>query len=128
VRWHGIQPQNKLVEFYRSAAAVVVPSADEGLGLVAVEAMLCETPVVAFESGGLPDVVQHERTGLLVSERSPDTLANAVTELLARDDGGRALGEAGRMHALATFAPESVARRYVDIYRSAIASAHLDHS
>jgi glycosyltransferase involved in cell wall biosynthesis len=117
VRWHGIQPQDKLVEFYRSATAVVVPSADEGLGLVAVEAMLCETPVVAFESGGL-----------LVSERSPATLASAVTELLARADGGRALGEAGRMHALATFAPECVARRYVDIYRSAIASAHLDHS
>jgi glycosyltransferase involved in cell wall biosynthesis len=123
VRWQGVQTQDALVGFYRSATALVVPSADEGLGLVAVEAMLCETPVIAFESGGLPDIVQHKRTGLLVRDRSPDALASAVTQLLERDDRGQALGAAGRMHSLATFAPESVARRYVDIYRTAIASA-----
>jgi len=123
VRWHGSLPQDALVGFYRSATAVIVPSADEGLGLVAVEAMLCETPVVAFESGGLPDVVQHDRTGLLVRERSSEALAEAIKGLLSREDRGRALGGAGRMHALATFAPESVARRYMDIYRAVIASA-----
>jgi glycosyltransferase involved in cell wall biosynthesis len=122
VRWHGSKPQQSLVDFYRSATALVVPSADEGLGLVAVEAMLCETSVVAFESGGLPDVVQHDRTGLLVSERSPDALATAISQMLSRPDRGQALGAAGRMHALATFAPESVARRYIDIYRAAIES------
>lgn len=123
VRWHGSLAQEALVPFYRAATAVIVPSADEGLGLVAVEAMLCETPVVAFESGGLPDVVHHDRTGLLVRERSPAALASAINGLLSREDRGRALGGAGRMHALATFAPESVARRYLDIYRAAIASA-----
>jgi len=123
VRWHGSQPQEELVKFYRAASAVVVPSADEGLGLVAVEAMLCETPVVAFESGGLPDVVQHERTGFLVSDRSPDALAQAISQLRSRADRGQSLGAAGRMHALATFAPESVARRYIEVYRDAIASS-----
>ncbi|MGH7678153.1 MAG: glycosyltransferase [Gemmatimonadaceae bacterium] len=123
VRWHGVLPHSGLVRFYRAASMLVVPSADEGLGLVAAEAMLCETPVVAFESGGLPDVVQHERTGLLVRERSPDALAGAIEQALGMPDGGRSLGAAGRLHALATFAPESVAKRYVDIYRAAIASA-----
>lgn len=123
VRWHGAQPQQALVEFYRSATATVIASIDEGLGLVAVESMLCETPVVAFESGGIPDVVQHDRTGILVRERSVEELASAIESLLARPDRGQALGAAGRLHALATFAPESVARRYIDIYRSAIASA-----
>lgn len=123
VRWHGTQAQQALVDFYRSAAAAVMPSADEGLGLVAVEAMLCETPVVAFESGGIPDVVQHDRTGILVRERSVEALASAIDSMLQRPDRGRELGAAGRMHALGTFAPESVARRYIDIYRSAIASA-----
>lgn len=123
VRFHGARGQHDLANFYRAATALVVPSADEGLGLVAVEAMLCETPVVAFESGGIPDVVQHERTGLLVTDRSPEALAAAIERLLAREDRGAALGAAGRMHAVSTFAPESVARRYLDIYRTAIASA-----
>ena len=123
VRFHGTRGQRELAGYYRSAAALVVPSTDEGLGLVAVEAMMCETPVVAFESGGIPDVVQHERTGLLVSQRSADALADAIARLLQRDDRGAALGAAGRLHALSTFAPESVARRYLEIYRTAIAGA-----
>lgn len=123
VRFHGARTQSQLAGFYRAATALVVPSSDEGLGLVAVEAQLCETPVVAFESGGLPDVVQHERTGLLVRERSPEALATGITTLLGMPDGGRALGAGGRLHALSTFAPESVARRYLDVYRTALAAA-----
>jgi len=123
VRWYGAVPQPQLAEFYRSATALVVPSVDEGLGLVAVEAQLCETPVVAFDSGGLPDIVQHDRTGILVREVDAGALAASLVSLLERDDRGISLGAAGRLHALATFAPESVARRYADIYRSAIASS-----
>jgi D-inositol-3-phosphate glycosyltransferase len=121
VTWHGALPQPKLAEFYRSAAALVVPSVGEGLGLVAVEAQLCETPVVAFDSGGLPDVIQHDRTGVLVNDVDAGSLAAALISLFEREDRGASLGAAARMHALATFAPESVAKRYADIYRTAIA-------
>lgn len=123
VEWHGALPQTRLVEFYRRATALVVPSVGEGLGLVAVEAQLCETPVVAFDSGGLPDIVQHDRTGILVSTIDAAALAAAITSLLDRADRGAALGAAGRLHALATFAPESVAKRYADVYNSAVASS-----
>jgi glycosyltransferase involved in cell wall biosynthesis len=121
VRWHGAVPQPALADFYRTATALVVPSVGEGLGLVAVEAQLCATPVVAFASGGLLDVVQHDRTGILVDDVDAGALAAALVSLLERPDRGASLGAAGRLHALATFAPESVARRYADIYRSAIA-------
>ena len=123
VTWHGTVPQHALAEYYRRATALVVPSVGEGLGLVAVEAQLCETPVVAFQSGGLPDIVQHDRTGILVPEVDAGALAAALVSLLERDDRGTSLGAAGRLHALATFAPESVARRYADIYRTAIAAS-----
>ncbi len=123
VTWHGAVPQNRLPAFYRRAIALVVPSVEEGLGLVAVEAQLCATPVIAFASGGLTDVVQDDRTGILVADVDADALAAAIEALLTRYDRGAALGAAGRLHALATFAPESVARRYADVYKSAIAAS-----
>jgi glycosyltransferase involved in cell wall biosynthesis len=122
VTWHGAVKQFELPQFYRKAAALVLPSELEGLGLVAVEAQLCETPVVAFASGGIVDVIQHERTGLLVPERTAGALAAALRDLLSSSDRGATMGAASRLTALATFAPESVARRYAEVYASVIAA------
>lgn len=122
VRWLGAMPQPALAEHYRRAAVLVVPSREEGLGLVGVEAMLCGTPVVAFDSGGLRDVVQHERTGLLVPEGDVAALTAALAGLLEPGAAERRaqLGEAARLYALGTFAPASVAHRYAAIYREAL--------
>lgn len=120
IRWHGQLSQSELPPLYQQAAAVVIPSIDEGLGLVAVEALLCEAPVVAFDSGGLRDVIQHEKTGLLVPPGDKYALANALDDLLARDGSGSQLGRAGRLYALSAFAPESAARRYAEIYRQVL--------
>ena len=120
IQWLGQLPQPRLADLYRRATALVVPSTDEGLGLVAVEAQLCETPVVANESGGLTDTVQHDRTGILVPPGNPDALAAALDALMDRPDRGADLGRAGRIVALAGFAPESAARRYAGIYRSVV--------
>jgi glycosyltransferase involved in cell wall biosynthesis len=123
IRWHGALPHDLLPALYQQATALVLPSIDEGLGLVAVEAHLCGTPVIASESGGIPDVVQHERTGLLVPPSDPAALAMALDEILARDDHGAALGDAGRIHALGTFSPQAVGRRYAELYRRVVAEA-----
>ena len=107
----------------RDSTALVIPSTDEGLGLVAVEAQLCETPVVAFASGGLTDTVQHERTGLLVPAGNVEALAATLDALFDRADRGADLGRAGRMVALSGFAPESAARRYAGNPRCASGAA-----
>jgi len=120
VKWHGQVSQSALPRLYQGAAALVVTSAEEGLGLVAVEALLCETPVVAFDSGGLRDVVQHERTGLLVPPGDRAALAKTLDDLLNRPGRGSDLGRAGRLYALSAFAPESAARRYAEIYRQVL--------
>jgi glycosyltransferase involved in cell wall biosynthesis len=120
VTWHGALPQPRLVEHYRTATALVVPSVDEGLGLVAVEAQLCEAPVVAFDSGGLRDIVVDGESGILVRPPSSETLAAALRALLLRPDQGAALGRAARAGALARFAPDVVGRRYAAIYLDAI--------
>ncbi len=122
IHWHGQLSQSELPSLYQQACAVVVPSVDEGLGLVAVEALLCETPVVAFDSGGLREVVQHDKTGVLVKPGDRAALARALDDLLARGGRGSDLGRAGRLYALSAFAPESAARRYAEIYRQVLAA------
>jgi glycosyltransferase involved in cell wall biosynthesis len=119
VRVHPLLGQAALAELYRACTIFVVPAVDEGLGLTAVEAALSETPVVAYASGGLPDIVQHERTGLLVPPKDVVALAASLDSLLARGDQGAALGREGRRHAMETFSPLAVARRYSELYPAA---------
>jgi glycosyltransferase involved in cell wall biosynthesis len=123
IRWLGHLLQPELVPLYREASVVAVPSRDEGLGLVAVEAQLCSAPVVAADSGGLPDVVQHGRTGLLVPPDDVPALAAALTRVLGDPALAGALGDAGRSAALERFAPHAVARRYLALYEEARAAA-----
>ena len=89
---------------------------------MAVEGQLCATPVVAFDSGGLPDVVAHDRTGVLVPAGNVLALAAALDALLADPARGARLGAAGRVAALERFTPRAVAERYAGIYRDASAS------
>lgn len=119
VTWHPLLSQAALAELYGSATAHVIPAIDEGLGLTAVEALLCETPVVAFESGGVVDAVLHERTGILVPPGDQGALARELDELLARPDQGASLGREGRRYALETFGGSAVARRYAEVYARA---------
>ena len=116
VRWLPSQPQTALPPLYASARALVIPSRDEGLGLVAVEAHLCGTAVVAFASGGLPDVVQHGEDGLLVPPDDSTALASALDALCADPERAARFGAAGRASALARFSPTAAARRYRAIY------------
>lgn len=120
VRWHGARPHDALPEFYRAATALVVPSEEEGLGLVAAEAGLCEAPVVAFDSGGLADLVVDGVTGRLVAAHTPAALARAIDAVVADPARAAELGAGGRAHALATVSPAAVARRYADFYRTAL--------
>lgn len=123
ITWHGALPQSALPHLYQRAAALVVPSIDEGLGLVAVEAQMCATPVIAANSGGLADIVRNGQTGVLVPPLDAPALARAIDELLRNPERARELGQAGRVHALATFAPESAARRYAMLYHSTLEHA-----
>lgn len=117
VRWLGQVPRTELPGLYRSAQAVVMPSRNEGLGLVAVEAQLCRTPVIGYRSGGLPDVVDATWGGTLVPPGDTRALADAMRSVLeapARIDG---VGAAARARMLDRFSPSAVAAVYSGLYR-----------
>lgn len=122
IEWLPLLSQADLAVQYRRAALHVIPALDEGLGLTAVEALLSETPVVGFASGGLPDIVQDGVTGRLVPAGDESALARALDELLPDAARRRSMGTQGRVHALETFSEHAVARRYAEVYRRAVAS------
>ncbi len=125
ITWHGALKQPELVPLYQQAAVVAMPSRDEGLGLVAVEAQLCGTPVVAYNSGGLPDVVIPAEGGTLVEAGNIDALSNALALFVGDSNESRAqiqvAAAAARAAMLTRFSPEAVATRYLEFYRDALA-------
>ena len=88
--------RDDVAEIMELLDVIVIPSISESFGMVALEAMRAARPVVASSVGGLPELVRHGETGLLVSPRSAATLAEAVIAILADADVRRRLGECGR--------------------------------
>ena len=120
IHWHGALPHAQLLPLYQRARVVAMPSREEGLGLVAVEAQLCGTPVVAYASGGLTDVVRPDAGGTLVPEGDIVQFAAALAQLL--DDPTRAAecGRAAHASTVGRFSPEAVAGAYLAHYRAAL--------
>jgi starch synthase len=120
VVWIGeMIPVSEVVQLYSHAAVFVCPSVYEPFGLINLEAMACETPVVASAVGGILEVVEDGTTGLLVEPARPDALAAAIRGLL--DDPGRrrAMGQAGRRRVEAHFSWASVATGTREVYEAA---------
>lgn len=117
-------PRTEVVELLSAATIFVCPSVYEPLGIVNLEAMACETPVVASAVGGIPEVVEHGITGLLV-DYDPDALdqfeaglASAVNALAADPARTGVMGRAGRQRAVREFGWDRIADRTVELYRS----------
>jgi alpha-maltose-1-phosphate synthase len=122
VRWINEMVKHEVVvQLYSHAAVFCCPSVYEPFGLINLEAMACETPVVASAVGGILEVVVDGETGLLVPPGKPDALAEALRRLLGDPALGRRLGRAGRRRVEAHFSWASVAERTERIYADAIA-------
>ena len=94
----------------------VLSSLNEGLGLVLVEAMAKHLPIVATRVGGVPCVVEHGKTGLLVPSGSPQAFARALGELADQPQKQRAMGEAGYRRAVRLFSISATVRETERVY------------
>jgi glycosyltransferase involved in cell wall biosynthesis len=122
VRWiNSMVPVEEIVQLYSHADVFVCPSVYEPFGLINLEAMACETPVVASAVGGILEVVEEDVTGYLVPPGRPDDLAAALRRVLDDPAAAQAMGRAGRQRVEARFAWASVAARTEQVYAEAIA-------
>lgn len=126
VYWLDTQlDRSDVIQLLSHALLFACPSVYEPLGIVNLEAMACETPVVASAVGGIPEVVVDGVTGLLVPFTAEDTdgferrFADAVNQVAADTAAAEAMGVAGRTRAVEDFSWATIAERTVEVYRAA---------
>jgi len=118
VKWLGLR--ENVQDFMTAFDMLAVPSIEEPLGLVAVESLAAGTPVVATQTGGLPEIVKHNDCGLLVPPRNPDALADSIIEM-AKDKSLRdQMGAAGQRFVLGEFETEALCDRVEQIYEHVV--------
>lgn len=113
----GMVPPDSVPEHLNGATIVLVPSRMEGFGIAALQSAQMARPVVATRAGGLPEVVEHGRTGLIVGTENEESLVQAIARLLDHPEEAVALGQAARERALATFTLERCVDGYDSLYR-----------
>lgn len=106
----------QLAALYSAADVFVAPSIQEAFGLTVLEALACGTPVVAFEVGGIADMVEHKRTGYLASPFDTDDLATGISWVIEDKNRNRWLSEQARKKVENEFAIEKVAGMQVSLY------------
>jgi glycosyltransferase involved in cell wall biosynthesis len=120
VSFLGHVSEARLAQLYQSCDLFVAPSLHESFGLIYLEAMNYAKPVVACRAGGVPEVVAHGETGILVDPESPKALAEAIVTLLGSPTRLREMGLAGRARLLERFTHLAMARAFAEIYRSLV--------
>jgi glycogen(starch) synthase len=120
IRLLGRLPDTEVDRWLQTADVFVAPSLYESFGLIFVEAMRWGTPVVGTRVGGIPEIVEHERTGLLVPPQEPEKVAAALIRLLQDEPLRRRLGEAGRRHVENHFSAMRAAERMANLYAATI--------
>lgn len=114
VRWLG--RRENIHQHMAGMDAVIVPSIEEPFGLVAVEAQAAGTPVIASATGGLPEIIQHERNGLLVPPANTRALVDSICRLAEDKDLANRLIQNGRHDAPQSFSPERLTADVIAVY------------
>jgi len=115
---HEMLEDPDLVNLYNEAAVFACPSVYEPFGIINLEAMACETPVVASRVGGIKEVVVDGETGLLVPPSDPAKLGQALTQVIEDPKAAVRMGKVGRQHVLRNFTWDRIAAKTLELYRS----------
>ena len=117
VTYLGPMSQEDLVPWYQKASIFVCPSFMETFGIVNIEALSCETPVIASNVGGIPDVVNDHRNGILIPAGDARKLGDAIQFLLENEMVRKKYGRTGRNDVLKRFSFPVITKEFLTIYQ-----------
>ena len=110
-------PYSDLINFYHNADVFVFPSVwDEPFGMPIIEAMACGLPVIATRGGGIPEIVEDAKTGILVQRGDAGSLAKALVLLIRNPSLRASIGSAGRQRVFERFTWDRISEDLVSIY------------
>src|SRR5271155_1402864 len=115
-RVHFLGKHEKVEELLGASDLMLMPSELESFGLAAVEAMACEVPSISTRAGGVPELIEHGRNGMLAAVGDVETMANYAIELLSDDARLKTMGENARFEAQSRFCSTSIIPRYEEFY------------
>lgn len=122
ITYLGPQSRAEVVKWYQRASILVAPSLGEAFPLVDLEALSCETPVIATPVGGVPEIVQNYENGILVPPNDHIKLTEAIQYLLENKDLRIRMGQEGRKWVNKNFSLETITQRLRNIYKHIIAN------
>ena len=117
IRFTGFIPDSEVIALMTSADVLVIPSIYEPFGIVALEGMAAGVPIVASQVGGLAEVVEHDRTGILVYSRNPESVAWGVDRILSDPGHAHWLTENAREMIQKTYSWEAIAKKTMKVYK-----------
>jgi len=116
--FHGFVPYGQMRSFYLNADILVNPAYSESFGMSLVEAMACEVAVVATRVGGMPEIVEDGKTGLLVNRGDIQALAQAIVCLVESEQTRRRMGKMGRQRVIEQFTWGKIAAHLLQHYQA----------
>ena len=114
--------RNDVADFYRIADLFVMSSVQEGLGTAVLDALALAKPVVATDTGGLPEIIKDGKTGRLVVPADPAALAEGIVEMLIRAEAAKAMAEAGRAMVQNFFSTDAMVENNIKVYEKVMAN------
>jgi glycosyltransferase involved in cell wall biosynthesis len=116
----GFVNREQLMVRLKTATFLALPTLEDNCPMVVLEAMAAGVPVLASKVGGVPDLIEHEKTGLFCAPERPESFREGVAKLLAGREFAQQLAAAARVEALRRFHPQVIAGQHLEIYREVI--------
>jgi glycosyltransferase involved in cell wall biosynthesis len=108
--------KNNIGDYLRAFDIFLFPSLQEGLGSTLLDAMEAKLPIIATNIGGIPDIIQHEKNGLLIESKNAQNIVDEVLSLLKKNTLAKSLAQQGLSDSV-QYSPAVIGKRYMDIYK-----------